>query len=496
MNWCRTIITIGWVAQLAACKVGPNFTPPSEPPPDHYAGATATPQVAGAPRTEVDSNPSSFWWQEFHDETLNSLEQRAAAGNLDLKAAYLRIVEARMQVQSARAQGLPSLNASASYNREQLGLAGFLKSQHVATGGATSPEVAGLISSLESPVNLYQLGFDASWELDLFGKVRRSVEAADAQATGTVEARNDMLVSLEAEVAQSYLQLRAAQALIEITRQEIAAQKVVADLTQNRHENGLAGESDVDAARAQLSSLQSQVPAYEQTISSSRHALAVLTGQPPESLDAEFGDDGRLPSMPATVPVGIPAQLARRRPDIRESEAALHAATAQEGVAVASLFPDISLSGTLGLRNTSAGYLFDWDSHFYTFGPTVSIPIFHGGALVANVRLSKAQAAEAALNYRKSVLTALQEVEDGLDSLQQDAQRAQSLKDSVGANRRALEVDTNAYEHGITSYINVLTQEVQVQQGEQQLSQALLTQSTDLVKLYKALGGGWQDTKE
>jgi NodT family efflux transporter outer membrane factor (OMF) lipoprotein len=200
--------------------------------------------------------------------------------------------------------------------------------------------------------------------------------------------------------------------------------------------------------------------------------------------------------MPATVPVGIPAQLARRRPDIRESEAALHAATAQEGVAVASLFPDISLSGTLGLRNTSTGYLFDWDSHFYTFGPTISIPIFHGGALVANVRLSKAQAAEAALNYRKSVLTALQEVEDGLDSLQQDAQRAQSLEDSVGANRRALEVDTNAYEHGIATYITVLTQEVQVQQGEQQLSQALLTQSTDLVKLYKALGGGWQDTKE
>lgn len=491
MSWSRFVLLVGLLSQVAACKVGPNFESPSESTPDHYAGATT--EVSGGPTAKSDSDPASFWWQEFHDEQLNGLEKRAVAGNLDLKAAYLRIVEARMQVQSARAQGLPSLNASASYNREQLGLAGILKSQHVATGGTTSPEEQSLIGALESPVNLYQLGFDASWELDLFGKVRRSVEAADAQATGTVEARNDLLVSLEAEVAQSYMQLRAAQALRKVTQQEITAQKDVADLSQNRFEHGLAGEADVDAARAQLASLQSQLPAYELTISSSKHALAVLTGEAPEALDVEFGEDGNLPSLPTVVPVGIPSQLARRRPDIRESEAALHAATAQEGVAVSSLFPDVSLTGTLGLRNSSTGYLFNWDSHFYTFGPTVSIPIFHGGALVANVRLSKAQAAEAALNYRKSVLNALQEVEDGLDSLQQDAQRAQLLKEAIGSNRRALEVDTDAYQHGLTTYITVLTQELQVQQGEQQLSQALLTQSTDLVKLYKALGGGWQE---
>jgi multidrug efflux system outer membrane protein len=470
---------------LAACKVGPNFTEPKEPVPDHYAGA-ADPRVS-------DSNPDSFWWRQFKDPELERLEAQAAAGNLDLKAAFLRIVEARTQVQLAKAEGLPSLNGTASYNREQLGLAGILKSQHVDPGATASPAVQGLIGSLEKPVNLYQLGFDASWELDLFGKVRRTVEAADASSLSATESRNDVLISLEAEVAQTYFQLRAAQVLRKITAEQIAAQRDVFELIRSRHEHGLAGEADVDSARAQWSTLESELPPYEQTIAASRHALAVLTGQTPEALDAEFGDNGEMPALPPTVPVGLPATLARRRPDIRQSEAALHAATAQVGVSVASLFPDISLSGTYGLRNLSTGYLFDWDSRFYTFGPSISVPIFHGGALVANVRLSRAQAAEAALNYRKTVLNALQEVEDGLSDLREDALRTSALADSLAADRKALEVDLDAYRHGLITYISVLTLQIQTVQAQQQLAEAALVQSTDLVKLFKALGGGWEN---
>jgi multidrug efflux system outer membrane protein len=469
------------VCTLTACKVGPNFTEPKQPVPEHYAGAVDT-EVS-------DSNPQSFWWQEFHDPELDRLEAQAAAGNLDLKAAFLRIVEARSQVQLARSQGLPSLEGTASYNREQLGLAGILKSQHV----TPTPAEQGLIGSLEKPVNLYQLGFDASWELDLFGKVRRAVEAADANSQAAAESRNDLLVSLQAEVAQTYLQLRASQMLRKITADQVAAQSDVLGLTQSRQQHGLAGEADVDIAGAQLSTLQSELPPYDQTIAASRHALAVLTGQTPEAMDAEFGDGGELPFLPQAVPVGLPATLARRRPDIRESEAALHSATAQVGVSVASLFPDISLSGTYGLRNSSTGYLFDWDSKFYTFGPTVSVPIFHGGALVANVRLSRAQAAEAALQYRKTVLGALQEVEDGLSNLHADALRTAALKDSVASDQKALAVDVDAYQHGLITYISVLTLQIQTVQAQQQLAQAALAQSTDLVKLYKALGGGWQD---
>jgi multidrug efflux system outer membrane protein len=481
-------------AILSACKVGPNFKAPQEPVPDQYAGVKAVPPPP-APQPSTDSAAPSFWWREFHDPELDDLVDTARRGNLDLKGAYLRIVEARIQVQAARAQGLPSLDASASYKREQLGLAGILKAQGVdtATGPTSSPAAQGLITSLEKPFNIYQLGFDASWEIDLFGKVRRSVEAANAQSVAAIESRNDLLVSLEAEVAQTYFQLRSGQTLRQITLDEIAAQREIADLTQNRHEHGLAGEPDVDAARAQLASLEAQLPPYEQTIAASRHALAVLIGQTPESFDARFGDHGELPPLPANVPVGVPSVLARRRPDIRNSEAVLHAATAEIGVSVASLYPDVSLAGTYGLRNVGTRYLFDWSSHFYTFGPTVSLPIFQGGALIASVRLSRAQAAEAALSYRKTVLNALQEVEDELSALDEDARRIAALKQTVGADQRAVEVQLDAYGHGVISYITVLTLQLQTIQARQQLADAMLTQSTDLVKLYKALGGGWED---
>ena len=234
---------IGIVAVLlTSCKVGPNFSPPHEPVPDHYAGAK--PDLAGVlTGTATEAEPDAFWWRQFHDSELDDLEKLAAAGNLDLKAAYMRIVEARIQVLAARAQGLPSLNASASFNREQLGLAGILKTQGISGAGTAAAGTQQLIRGLEAPVNIYQLGFDASWELDLFGKVRRGVEGAEAQSESAVESRNDLLVTLEAEVAETYLQLRAGQTLRQITRDLIGAQRDVVELTNNKHMHGLAGEA-------------------------------------------------------------------------------------------------------------------------------------------------------------------------------------------------------------------------------------------------------------
>ena len=489
----RTLSLTVLVFAMVGCKsVGPDFKPPQEPTPPSYAGVPhATDDRSPLPVAQQE--PASFWWQQFHDPALDHLEEETVAGNLNLKAAYLRIVEARTQIQSARAQGLPSLDASASYEREQLGVAGILKAEGgIPAAAATSPTAQSLISTLEAPVNIYQIGFDASWEIDLFGKVRRSVEAAKAQSDQAVESRNDLLVSLEAEVAQTYLQLRAAQMLRQITMNLIADQQQVTDLTTNRQQHGLTGEADVQSARAQLANLQSQLPPFDQSIATSRHALAVLTGKSPTDMDAAFGDTGELPALPGGVPVGLPSTLARRRPDIRNAEAALHMATAEVGVSVASLYPDISLAGTYGLRNTKTGYLFDWASHFYTFGPTVSLPIFQGGALIANVRLSKARAAEAALTYRQTVLSALQDVEDGLSNLHEDARRSAALTLAVEADQHALDIDLNSYNHGLVTYITVLTQQLQTVQARQQLAQAMLTQSTDLVKLYKALGGGWE----
>ena len=314
---------------LTACKVGPNFEAPHEPVPDRYAGVPVAAQsppsptpalpaagsqpVVTAPLATSEAEPDSFWWRQFHDADLDRLEARATAGNLDLKAAYLRIVEARIQVLSARAQGLPSLDATGSATREQLGLAGIIKSSGIGSSATTSASTQQLISSLEQPVNIYQLGFDASWELDLFGKVRRTVEAAKAQSAGAVEARNDLLVSLEAEVAQDYLQMRAAQTLRRVTIDLIDAQREVVELTSSRHQHGLAGEADVASARGQLASLQAQLPPYELSIATSRHALSVLTGQAPEALDAEFNEIGDLPPLPAIVPVGLPSEARSAR---------------------------------------------------------------------------------------------------------------------------------------------------------------------------------------
>jgi NodT family efflux transporter outer membrane factor (OMF) lipoprotein len=519
MRSARTAALLLAVCWLAACKsVGPDFVVPHEPVPDNYAGASrasgtapptpapaapAAPTAPTAPTAPVGpatpatgaTQAESFWWRQFHDPVLDRLETQATAGNLDLKVAYLRIVESRIEVQESRAQGLPSLNASAKYTREQLGVAGILKADGLGAG-TTSAATQSLISSIEKPVNIWQLGFDASWELDLFGKVRRSVEAAKAQNAQAIESRNDLLVTLQAEVAQTYLQLRAAQVLQGITRELIANQRDVLDLTQQRQIHGLVGEVDVESARAQLSNLESQLPPYDQTVASSRHALAVLTGQPPEALDSAFGQSGELPPLPGAIDVGVPAALARRRPDIRSSEAALHAATAQIGVSVAALFPEVSLTGTYGLRNTGTRYLFDWGSRFYTLAPAISLPIFHGGALLANVRLSRAQAAEAAVNYRKTVLSALQEVEDGLVGLDDDAARTASLEETVTADQRAVDIDLDAYRRGLVTYITVLTVQIQTVQARQQLAQSMLAQSTDVVKLYKALGGGWEDNPD
>jgi NodT family efflux transporter outer membrane factor (OMF) lipoprotein len=490
------LLTVGALAGCTA--VGPDFIAPHEPVPQQYTGASRAsvpaPTAPAAPAT--DGQAGSFWWRQFHDPDLDRLETQATAGNLDLKVAYLRIVESRIEVQESRAQGLPSLDASAKYTREQLGVAGIVKADGLGAGAATSAATQSLISSIEKPINIWQLGFDASWELDLFGKVRRSVEAAKAQNAQAIESRNDLLVTLQAEVAQAYLQMRAAQVLQGITRDLIANQRDVLDLTKDRQVHGLVGEVDVESAHAQLANLESQLPPYDQTVASSRHALAVLSGQPPEALDSAFGTTGELPPLPGDIDVGVPATLARRRPDIRSSEAALHAATAQIGVSVAALFPEVSLTGTYGLRNTGTRYLFDWASRFYTAGPAISVPIFHGGALLANVRLSRAEAAEAAVNYRKTVLAALQEVEDGLVSLNDDRLRAASLEETVSADQRALDIDLDAYRRGLVTYITVLTVQIQAMQARQQLAQAMLAQSTDVVKLYKALGGGWENNPD
>jgi NodT family efflux transporter outer membrane factor (OMF) lipoprotein len=503
-----------------ACTVGPDYKAPDAQTPGQWHSLQHSPSVPDDSRVphadspsvaDTRSDPDPRWWIGFNDATLNSLIERAVAGNLSLQSAVLRITVARQQAVQAGAQGMPALDASASATRQQLGAKGLLESQDAYTGvkalGAPDSSlnqlqpglgtqaqsaVQGGLDQITAPVTLYQDGFDASWELDLFGRVRRSVESAQAQTQAAMESRNDALVSLEAEVAQTYSQLRGAQALKQITLTQIDSGQRILDLTREQARVGLTSQTDVQSATAQVGALQAQLPQFDAQISQSMNGLAVLTGQPPGTLDAELDKPKAVPPIPPTVPIGLPATLARRRPDIRRAEARLHAATAEQGVAVAQLYPDISLTGEIGTRATKARYLSHWSSLFWSIGPSISLPIFEGGALRANVRIANAQAKDAALQYRQAVLNALREVENALVRYRTDQDRRAALARTTQANHESLRLATDSYRNGLVSFITVLDAERQFAQTQQQLTQSTVSVTSDLIALYKSLGGGWQ----
>ena len=488
-----------------ACSVGPNFTPPEAKAPDNWHDLQRVqnppddmrfPHASVPSLVDTNADPDPRWWRQFNDATLDSLIDRAAAGNLDLQSAVLRIAAAREQAVVSGAQGLPQLSANASYKREQLGLKGLLQSQGVFDKinalGSNSANVTNALNSATGPVSLFQDGFDASWELDLFGRVRRSVESANAQTESEMENRNDALVSLEAEVAQTYSQLRGAQLLKQITLAEIDSEQRILDLTREQARVGLTSQSDVESATAQVGSLQAQLPQFDAQIAQAMNGLAVLTGSVPGELDAELEAPGAVPPVPPSVPIGLPSTLARRRPDIRRAESDLHAATAEIGVAVAQMYPDVSLTGSVGTRATQAKYLAHWSSLFWSVGPSISLPIFEGGALRANVRIAKAQAGEAALQYRSTVLKALQDVDNALVSYRTDQDRREALTRTVEANRISLQLATDSYRKGLVSFITVLDAERQLAETRQQLAQSTVSVTTDLIAVYKALGGGWE----
>jgi outer membrane protein, multidrug efflux system len=503
---------------LAACTVGPDFhAPHADVPAQWHDPQRATANAAGASSASVasvptlDTDPDPRWWRTFSDPTLDALIERAVRGNLDLQEAVLRIAEARTQVQSAAAQGLPDVRATGSYQRDLLGVKGFLESDGVydrvnqlgapdspvnaiapGAGAALQNGANNVLNKLTAPINFWQAGFDASWELDLFGRVRRSVEAANAQTGAAVESRNDALLSLEAEVAQTYMQLRGAQALHDIAVSLVEQQREIVVLTQSQARVGLASDIDVKSATAQLAQTQAQLPQYEQQIVQALNALAYLVGEAPGALEAELATPAVVPPVPPVVPVGLPSTLARRRPDIRRAEANLHAATADVGVAVAQFYPDVSLSGQAGTRAANASDLTRWSHLFYSFGPSISLPIFQGGALVSNLQMSKVQQAEAALDYRKTVLMALRDVDNALAVYRTDQARRDSLGESVLAQQASFDLARDSYSKGLTSFINVLDAQRQLAQAREQYAQGTMQVSTDLVSLYKALGGGWQ----
>lgn len=504
------ISAAGVVLCLIGCTVGPDYKRPAAPDVADWKDAAARDGLVAQ-----QSDPDPKWWLSFNDPALAALIEQGLVGNLDVQQAVLRVLEARQGIVAARAAGLPTLGGSASYQRELLGAQGILESQGVykdlnqladrlAPYNTTVPGLSQAVTTggnqalkqITAPVSLYQYGLDASWELDLFGRVRRSVEQARARAQAQSAALDDALVVLESEIVQAYIQLRGAQALEASQEDNIRAATEELNLTQRRQQNGLTTELDVDQARTQLNEAKRQLPTYDKQLQQAMNTLSVLTGQNPGALDDELRTVQPLPRIPNVVGVGVPAALARRRPDIREAEANLHAATAGVGVAVASFYPSISLTGSLGLRALDASYLTNWASHFYSAGPSISLPIFSGGQLSSNLTLARAQQQEAALNYRGTVLNALREVEDALVAYRTDRAARDLLQDTLDSAQLTWTLSKSQYQNGLASFIQVLDAERTVLTDRQGLVQADVQLVNDIVTLYRALGGGWERESE
>jgi outer membrane protein, multidrug efflux system len=489
-------------ALFSGCAVGPNFVPPTPQTPAHWsARSTSAPAATqqalpAAPPTPPPMSavteqtaPPAAWWAAFNDPLLSSLLERGQSSNLDLRAAVLRIEEARAQRDVTAAGYWPTLSAEASYSRERISDTTPTGSLLSSVGNIRLPGGGGI--SIPNPYSQYQLSADASWEIDLFGRIRRAVEAADASVQVSVEDRRAVLVSVLADVAQNYIELRGAQSRLIVARENLATIDELLELTRQRRAAGLTTHIDVSNSIAQASVTRAQLPAFELQITQSINQLSQLLGREPEALRSELDSAAPVPPVPPEVPIGLPADLARRRPDIREAEANLHAATAQSGAAVADLFPRLTLSAMGGFQSESSSSLIEWASRFGSIGPTLDLPIFDRGRW-KTVRLYDVRAQQATLSYQRAVLNALHEVEDAMAAYGADQQRRAWLDATVTQNRETLSLSRQRYESGLANFIDVLDAERSLQQNQLSLVDSSTAVATDLVRLYRALGGGWQ----
>ncbi|MGD0843823.1 MAG: efflux transporter outer membrane subunit [Geobacteraceae bacterium] len=452
------------VLSISGCMVGPNYIPPRTTAPAEWAGVakapTGQPFVATAGEADLTQ-----WWRQFNDPTMTALVEEAVKANFDLKIAEARLRQARASRGVAVGGLWPSASASGGYQR--LHKAGTSGDQ-----------------------DLFQAGLDAVWELDLFGGLRRNVESADAGIEAAMEGIRDAQVSLVAEVALNYVQLRGYQQEIIVAQNNLEAQQRTAEITRKQFNVGFTSALDVANADSTVATTEAQIPVYETAARQAIYALSVLLARPPADLLKQLSPHGSLPTVPTEVPAGLPSDLLRRRPDIRESEAQLHAATAQIGVAVADLFPVFSLTGTVNWNSNLLRTWWSEASRSFGVGPSVTWPIFQGGAIESNVRFQEALRDQAFITYRKTVLSALQDVENALIAFANEQRHRKALDDAVAANRKAVDLSLQLYTEGQTDFLNVASAQRALYATEDALVQSNRNIATDLIALYKALGGG------
>lgn len=451
---------------LSGCAaVGPDYTAPATDTPP----AWQAPISGGLTSRPLEPGTLAEWWWSLDDPTLDRLVDAAIAGNLDLRAAAARVREARARRGISAADRFPTLRAQGSAAKS--------RSSRQAGSGLTT--------------ELYSAGFDASWELDLFGGKRRALQAAQASLEAAQWDRRDVMVSLLAEVALNYVELRTYQARLRITRDNLQSQEEAYAIAQWRREAGLTTQLDVDQAKSSLEQTRAQLPSLRSGLQQTLNRLGVLLGRTPGSVSAELSTPGAIPIPPAHVAVGIPAEALRRRPDVRKAERQLAAQTAQVGVASAARYPSLSLAGSIGLESLDSANLFVASARTWMAGLNAAWTLFDAGRLRQTVAVQNALQEQALIAYQGSVLTALQDVENALVAYAEEQSRRQSLRHAQQAARNADELAREQYAAGLVDFQVVLDTQRTLLTLEDQLVQSDAQVTSNLIQLYKALGGGW-----
>lgn len=454
------------LALIGCAAVGPDYKPPQ-------TGLLL--EVGMEPKDGEDAyliDPSRLaeWWTSFNDSLLTDLIKQAVSENLDLKQARTRLRETRARRGLSQADQFPALDMSGGASRTR-------GSEN--SGGGDIRE-------------LYTAGFDAGWEIDIFGGVRRAVEAADADLQASEADLNDVLVSLTAEVALNYVEVRTLQARLESAELNLDVQQETYDLVRFRFQAGLSDELSLQQASYNLESTRSQIPDLRSSLEAAKNRLAVLTGRSPGKIHGLLAEQQPIPVVPTTVATGIPAEILRQRPDIRKAERELAAQTARIGVATADLYPRFSLNGSIGLESLNSGDLLTAGSRYWNIGPGISWKVFDAGAVRRNIEIQSAIQEQYLVAYENTVLEALEEVNNALVSYAEDQKKRDSLKSAVIAARRAEGLARDLYLTGLADFSEVLEAQRTLLSFQNQLVESEGSVASDLVRLYKAYGGGWK----
>jgi NodT family efflux transporter outer membrane factor (OMF) lipoprotein len=474
------------ITAVAGCAVGPNYHTPDEHPPAEFAAVHGQPSMTSKPTSKADQAPSadySTWWRSLNDPELDSLVSRAVVSNPDAQIALDRLQAARTYEIGLIGSALPTAEASGTVGK--------------GTGSDLSRgRAAQALHSADNATGLKQInelgGFDAAWQLDVFGKYRREMQAARADTQATLAERNQVLVAVIADLARAYIDMRGLQMRSSILH---TAQKTLQEslrIVRIRYERGITNELDVTLATRELGVLEAQIAPVDAQVSAAQYTIATLLGLYPEDLVQELSTPAMIPSVPAVVQSGLPLDLLRRRPDIAQAERELAASTARIGVATGDLFPQISVTAAIGFQRQALGVTPVLGKHIWSAGPGATWSLLDFGALDAQVEIARMRTKAQLVNYKRTIQNAVREVDSTWDAYGADQDRINKLGDALVASQRAVTLANERYNRGLTDFLNVVDAERQEYDIEEQYTSAQVAVDEDFISLYRSLGGGWE----